>query len=92
MSRKVIAAGNWKMNKTPKEAVEFVQALKGRVADADTEVVVGVPFVCLPGVVEAAKGSNIKVAAQTCTGRKKVLLPEKYPDLCWPNLVLTMLS
>jgi len=44
---KVIAAGNWKMNKTPKEAVEFVQALKGRVADADTEVVVGVPFVCL---------------------------------------------
>ncbi|HHV29200.1 triose-phosphate isomerase [Acetivibrio mesophilus] len=64
MSRKIIAAGNWKMNKTAKEAVEFVEALKGRVADADAEVVVGVPFVCLPGVVEAAKGSNIKVAAQ----------------------------
>lgn len=71
MSRKVIAAGNWKMNKTPKEAVEFVQALKGRVADADTEVVVGVPFVCLPGVVEAAKGSNIKVAAQNMHWEEK---------------------
>jgi len=92
MSRKVIAAGNWKMNKTPKEAVEFVQALKGRVADADTEVVVGVPFVCLPGVVEAAKDQISRLPHKTCTGRKKVLLPEKYPDLCWPNLVLTMLS
>ncbi len=62
--RTVIAAGNWKMNKTASEAVEFVNALKERVADANTEVVVGVPFVCLPGVVAAAKGSNIKVAAQ----------------------------
>ncbi|AEY66864.1 triose-phosphate isomerase [Clostridium sp. BNL1100] len=62
--RKVIAAGNWKMNKTASEAVTFVNALKPAVADAKNEVVVGVPFVCLPGVVEAAKGSNIKVAAQ----------------------------
>lgn len=62
--RTVIAAGNWKMNKTASEAVEFVTALKERVADANTEVVVGVPFVCLPGVIEAVKGSNIKVAAQ----------------------------
>jgi len=41
------------------------------VADADTEVVVGVPFVCLPGVVEAAKGSNIKVAAQNMHWEEK---------------------
>lgn len=52
------------MNKTPKEAVEFINGLKGLVAGATAEVVVGVPFVCIPGVVEAAKGSNIKVAAQ----------------------------
>ncbi|WP_265444054.1 triose-phosphate isomerase [Acetivibrio straminisolvens] len=71
MSRKIIAAGNWKMNKTAKEAVEFVEALKGRVADADSEVVVGVPFVCLPGVIEAAKGSNIKVAAQNMHWEEK---------------------
>jgi triosephosphate isomerase len=64
MSRRIIAAGNWKMNKTPKEAVEFVEGLKARVAGADAEVVVGVPFVCIPGVLEAAKGSNVKVAAQ----------------------------
>jgi len=59
-----MAAGNWKMNKTPSEAKAFVESLKGFVADAKSEVVVGVPFVCIPAVVEAAKGSNIKVAAQ----------------------------
>ncbi|SHI84683.1 triosephosphate isomerase [Thermoclostridium caenicola] len=52
------------MNKTPSEAKAFVEGLKGLVADAKSEVVVGVPFVCIPAVVEAAKGSNIKVAAQ----------------------------
>ncbi|MGI6621975.1 MAG: triose-phosphate isomerase [Clostridiaceae bacterium] len=65
MSKRVImAAGNWKMNKTPKEAVEFVNELKGLAAGADSEVVIGVPFVCIPNVIEAVKGSNIKVAAQ----------------------------
>ena len=62
--RTVIAAGNWKMNKTPSEAAEFITALKERVKDANTEVVVGVPFVCIPAVKAAAAGSNIKVAAQ----------------------------
>jgi triosephosphate isomerase len=62
--RKTIAAGNWKMNKTATEAVEFVNALKANVANTESEVVVGVPYICLPGVVAAAKGSNIKVAAQ----------------------------
>ncbi|MDQ2086113.1 triose-phosphate isomerase [Herbivorax sp. ANBcel31] len=64
MSRKKIAAGNWKMNKTAKEAVEFVQDLKEKVAGADTEVVAGVPFVCIPLVKKTVEGSNIKVAAQ----------------------------
>lgn len=62
--RTIMAAGNWKMNKTPSEAKAFVESLKGLVADAGSEVVVGVPAVCIPAVVEAAKGSNIKVAAQ----------------------------
>jgi triosephosphate isomerase len=65
MSKRIImAAGNWKMNKTPNEAKDFVTGLKGLVAGANSEVVVGVPFVCIPGVVEAAQGSNVKVAAQ----------------------------
>jgi triosephosphate isomerase len=63
-NRTLMAAGNWKMNKTPAEAVAFVEGLKPLVAQATTEVVVGVPFVALSGVTAAAKGSNIKVAAQ----------------------------
>lgn len=70
-NRITIAAGNWKMNKTAAEAVEFVNELKASVADAQNEVVVGVPFVCLPGVVAAAKGSNIKVAAQNMHWEEK---------------------
>ncbi len=70
-NRKTIAAGNWKMNKTAAEAVEFVNELKASVADAKNEVVVGVPFVCLPGVVAAVKGTNIKVAAQNMHWEEK---------------------
>jgi triosephosphate isomerase len=69
--RKKIAAGNWKMNKTPSEAVEFVEALKSRVAGADTEVVVVVPYVSIPGVKKAAEGSNIKVGAQSMHWEEK---------------------
>ncbi|MBP5426888.1 MAG: triose-phosphate isomerase [Clostridiales bacterium] len=64
MSRSVIAAGNWKMNKLPSEACEFVKELKNRVADVDTQVIIAVPYVALAKVVEIAKGTNIKVAAQ----------------------------
>jgi triosephosphate isomerase len=69
--RTKIAAGNWKMNKTPSEAVKFIEELKPRAAGVDTEVVVGVPFVCIPGVVKAAEGSNIKVAAQNMHWEEK---------------------
>ena len=70
-SRKKIAAGNWKMNKTAAEAFEFITELKPRVADADTEVVVGVPFVCIPDAIKAVEGSDIKVAAQNMHWEEK---------------------
>jgi triosephosphate isomerase len=62
--RKKIIAGNWKMNKTPAQAGQFVEELKPLVKDAKADVVVCVPFVCLPDVLKAADGSNIKVGAQ----------------------------
>ena len=62
--RKPIIAGNWKMNKTLKEALEMVEELKPVVKDARCEVVVCPPFVCLAQVAEAVKGTNIKVGAQ----------------------------
>lgn len=62
--RKAIIAGNWKMNKTPSEAKALVNELKPLVADAACDVVVCVPAVDIPAVVEAAAGTNIKVGAE----------------------------
>lgn len=62
--RNAVIAGNWKMNKTPKEAVELVRSIKPLAANADCGVIVCVPFVDLAGVIEEAAGSNVKVGAQ----------------------------
>ena len=67
---KYVIAGNWKMNKTPAEAVELIEAIKPLVKDAACDVVVGVPFVDLSVALEATKGTNIGVAAQNCHWEK----------------------
>lgn len=64
--RKAVIAGNWKMNKTRPEAKALVEKLKPLVKDAGCDVVVCVPFTNLETVLDAAKGSNIKVGAQNC--------------------------
>ena len=63
MRRKIIA-GNWKMNKTPKEAVALIDELKPLVETEEADVVFCVPEVSLIPALEAAKGSNIQIGAQ----------------------------
>ena len=62
--RRAVIAGNWKMNKTPSEALKLVEELKPLVKDAKCEVVIFPTFICLNQVVEACLGTNIKVGAQ----------------------------
>jgi len=63
--RKPVIAGNWKMYKTHGEAVAFVEELKPRVAGVEhCEVIVAPPFTALAAASEAAKTSNIRIAAQ----------------------------
>ena len=64
MARKKIIAGNWKMNKTPSEAVKLVEELKPLVANDEVDVVYCVPAVDIVPVVEAVKGSNVEVGAE----------------------------
>ena len=64
MARRKIVAGNWKMNKTPSEAVALVEELKPLVASEDVDVVFCVPAIDIIPVVEACKGSNIQVGAE----------------------------
>lgn len=62
--RTPIIAGNWKMFKTIKEATAFVETVKDQVAVEGVESVVCSPFTNLPALVEAAKGSQLKLGAQ----------------------------
>ena len=62
--RKKIVAGNWKMNKTPSEAVALVNELKPLVANEDVDVVFCVPAIDIIPAMEAAKGSNIVIGAE----------------------------
>ena len=62
--RRIIAAGNWKMNMTPSEAVALVGTLKPLVEGADADIVYGVPAIDIIPVVEACKGTNVAVAAE----------------------------
>ena len=62
--RKKIIAGNWKMNKTPAQAVALINELKPLVVTDEADVVLCVPAVSLMTAMEAAKGSNIEIGAQ----------------------------
>ncbi|MBP1588157.1 MAG: triose-phosphate isomerase [Clostridia bacterium] len=62
--RRIVAAGNWKMNKTPSEAKAFITELAAACKDAKNDIIAAVPFVAIPAALEAAAGTNIKIAAQ----------------------------
>lgn len=66
--RKPMMAGNWKMNKTPAEAIQLAQAIRSgltKVEGADqVDAVVCPTFVCLSGVRQALVQSEIGVGAQ----------------------------
>ena len=62
--RKPIIAGNWKMNKTIAEAVEFVNDIKGKLNDESVDAVICAPFTMLKDLKEATKGTNVKIGAQ----------------------------
>ena len=63
--RKLIIAGNWKMNKTVAEALHLVHGLKielGAVKEVD--IVVCPPFTALSEVSKAVMDSNLRLGAQ----------------------------
>ena len=62
--RRIVAAGNWKMNKTPSEAKAFITELAAACVNARNDIIAAVPFVAIPAALEAAEGTNIKIAAQ----------------------------
>lgn len=62
--RKPFIAGNWKMFKTTKEAVEFARDFRKLYRPSDVTVAICAPFTQLSALVEAFSGSGVKVGAQ----------------------------
>jgi triosephosphate isomerase (TIM) len=63
--RKLIIAGNWKMNKTVAEALALVDDLKRDLAGVkEVDIVVCPPYTALESVSKAILDSNIKLGAQ----------------------------
>ena len=63
--RKLIIAGNWKMNKTVAEALALVEDLKRELANVkEVDIVVCPPYTTLESVSKAILDSNLRLGAQ----------------------------
>ncbi|MCL2099525.1 MAG: triose-phosphate isomerase [Oscillospiraceae bacterium] len=64
--RKIVIAGNWKMNMTPSEGSAFVEELKLKIKNIKSgcEIVVCVPDIDIAAISAALKDSGIKLGAQ----------------------------
>src|SRR5213592_198069 len=64
-ARKLIIAGNWKMNKTVAEALDLVSGLKRELANIkELDIVICPPFTALSDVSKAVLNTNIRLGAQ----------------------------
>ncbi|WP_262316646.1 triose-phosphate isomerase [Lacticaseibacillus parakribbianus] len=63
--RTPIMAGNWKMNKNPKETQAFLDGVKGKLPEASkVETVIAAPAIDLTTLVAGATGTPLKTAAE----------------------------
>ena len=82
MARRKVVAGNWKMNMTPTQTTELINTLKPLVVSDDVDVIFCVPAIDIPAAVEAAKGTNIKIGAETIYFEEKgAFTGEISPDM-----------
>lgn len=80
-----IVAGNWKMNKTVDQAVDFVNKIKDHLPDPKVqETALAAPTLCLTSMVAAAKGSPLKIAAENCYAKNSgAYTGETSPTALW---------
>jgi triosephosphate isomerase (TIM) len=70
--KKILIAGNWKMNKDINESLELISALSDGIKELDTlpGLLVCPPFTSLAAVVGVCKDTAISVGAQNCHTEK----------------------
>ena len=65
MSRRLLIAGNWKLNRGPGAATELANGLKRALAGTTAvDLAVAPPFIAIPEVVQKLQHSGIEVGAQ----------------------------
>jgi triosephosphate isomerase len=70
--RKIIIAGNWKMNKNIGESIELANSIKRSLYDVEeVEILICPPFTSLSDVNEITMETNIKLGAQDCYWEKE---------------------
>ncbi len=70
MSRKILIAGNWKMNKTASEAGELAKAIVAQIATLSAiDVLMCPPFTSIPKVSEIVGTSNVRLGAQNVSDK-----------------------
>lgn len=83
MARKRFIAGNWKMNKTPSEAVALIRQLLPSIDNSNVDVVFCVPSIDIIPAVEATKDSSVSIGAQNFYFQEMVLTQAKFHRKCW---------
>ena len=70
--RRIIIAGNWKMNKNIGESIDLANYIKRALYNIEEiEIVICPPYTSLSDVKEVIMGTNIKLGAQDCYWEKE---------------------
>lgn len=63
--RRAVIAGNWKMNKTVRETVQFIEEFKPLVKNSNhCDIIIAPPFTALAEAARAVRGTPIGISAQ----------------------------
>ena len=62
--KRLLIAGNWKMNKTIKETEEFVSELLEKLPKTKNEVLICPPYLAIKSAKEKCEGVNLQIGAQ----------------------------
>lgn len=68
MARRLLIAGNWKMNQTKREAVAFAEAVATRLAAGrpDADLLICPPATLVDAMTGASSGSGLAIGGQDC--------------------------
>ena len=62
--RKMVIAGNWKMNHSPIDTRNFFGEFNDLVKDSKNEIILCVPYIDVAAALESTKDTNIKIGTQ----------------------------